>query len=98
MTWPPHRWPQTAGASLTYAFTGRSIGWVAATGPAFGRARVYVDGVLVGTVDLHAATTSWRTVVFAWSWATSGSHTLRIVCAGTAGHAKVGVDALVVLR
>ncbi|MEI7744826.1 MAG: carboxypeptidase-like regulatory domain-containing protein, partial [Chloroflexota bacterium] len=67
-----------AGASVTYTFTGRSVGWVAAGGPSFGAARVYVDGVLVKTVNLHSASATARTVVFTRTWATSGAHTLRI--------------------
>ena len=35
-----------------------------------------------------------RQVVFTHSWSTPGAHTIRIVCAGTAGHPRIDVDAL----
>jgi hypothetical protein len=87
-----------AGASASYTFTGRSIAWVSTFAPDRGSAKVYVDGVLVATVSTYATTTSFRRVAFAKSWSTSGYHTLRIVVVGTAGHPRVDVDALEVLR
>ena len=92
------RFAKAAGASVTYRFTGRAIGWVTTLGPDRGAAKVYVDGVLVATVDTHATGLAFRRVAFAESWSTSGFHTLRIVVAGSAGHARVDVDALEVLR
>ena len=87
-----------AGASVTYAFTGRSIAWVTTLGADRGAAKVYVDGALVSTLDLHAATTTYRRVAFSKSWASSGNHTLRIVVVGTAGRPRVDVDAFEVVR
>lgn len=92
------RYAITAGASMTYSFTGRAIGWVTTLGPDRGIAKVYLDGTLVATIDTHAASLVYRRVVFARSWGSSGFHTIRIVVAGTAGHPRVDVDALEVLR
>jgi hypothetical protein len=86
------------GASVTYAFTGRSIAWVAIRRPAFGRARVYVDGVYRETVDLRASTTQWRRIVYMKSWATSGRHTIRIVSLATAGRPRIDVDSFLLLK
>jgi hypothetical protein len=36
--------------------------------------------------------------VFARSWRSSGSHTVRFVVAGTARHPRVDLDALVIIR
>ena len=44
------------GASVSLTFTGTSIQWTTATGPAFGMARVVIDGVNEGTLDLYAST------------------------------------------
>jgi len=87
-----------AGASATYAFTGRSVAWVTNLCVTCGVARVYVDGALVATIDLHAAGPTFRRVVFSRTWSSSGSHTIRIVVAGTVGHARVDLDALEILR
>ena len=92
------RFATGAGASATYAFTGRAIAWVTTLAPNRGAARVYVDGKLVATIDLASATTTFGRVAFARTWSTSGFHTIRIVVVGTAGHPRVDVDALEVLR
>ena len=87
----------TKGASATFTFTGRSIGWVAAVGRDGGSAIVYIDGVRTATVSLHGST-SYRRLVFSQTWATAGVHTIRIVVVGTKGHARVDVDAIAVIR
>jgi Predicted glycosyl hydrolase len=92
------RYATVAGASASYAFTGRAIAWVTTLGPDRGSAKVYVDGVLVATLDLHANATTYRRVVFAKTWSASGNHSLRIVVVGTAGHPRVDLDAFEVLR
>jgi beta-N-acetylhexosaminidase len=84
-----------ASASATYTFTGQAVGWVASRGPTRGSARVYVDGVDRGTVSLYATTGQSQQIVFATHWASNGSHTLRIVNLGTAGHSRVDVDGFV---
>ena len=82
-----------AGASATYAFTGQAVAWVASRGPTRGSAAVYVDGVRKATISLYAPSFAARQVVFATHWAGNGSHTIRIVNLGTAGHARIDVDA-----
>jgi GH25 family lysozyme M1 (1,4-beta-N-acetylmuramidase) len=89
------RYATSKGASATFQFTGSSVGWVAATGPTRGWVWVYVDGAYAGSVSLHASTGHSRAIVFARNWATVGSHTLKIVVAGTAGHPRVDVDAFI---
>jgi hypothetical protein len=83
------------GASAGYAFNGSSVAWVSYRGPTRGSADVYVDGVKKATVNLYAAANSARQIVFAANWTWNGSHTIKIVCLGTAGHARVDVDAFV---
>ena len=89
---------KAADASISRTFTGRGVAWVAGTGPTRGSARVVIDGVGVATINLHAASLHYRRIVFAKSWLTSGTHTIRIVVSGTPGHARVDLDALVVIR
>jgi beta-N-acetylhexosaminidase len=86
-----------AGATASYTFTGRSVGWVAAVGPSRGSADVYVDGVFRSTVSLNAASRATRQIVFVASWARQGSHTIEIVVLGTPGHPRIDVDAFVQL-
>ena len=64
-------------------------------GPGHGKAKVYVDGVLIRTVDLNASLDAPRRMIFRRHWSTVGSHTVKIVVSGTG---VVGLDAFVVLR
>ena len=79
----------SSGASVSYRFTGRSVALIAEKGPAYGTARVYLDGSLI-TVSLAKATSAARQVVYARS-VTPGTHTLRIVRVTKA----INVDAFV---
>jgi len=89
------RYASASGASASYTFTGSGIGWVTAVGPTRGSARVYVDGVLKSTVSLYAPTAALRRIAYVLNWNTQGTHTIRIVVVGTAGHPRVDVDAFV---
>ncbi len=92
------RYATAAGASATYTFTGRSIALVTTKGPTRGKGKVYVDGALAATVDLYGATPTHRVLAWAQTWASSGSHTVRLVVAGTRGRPRVDLDAFAVLR
>ena len=87
-----------SGATLSTTFTGRAIAWVSTRGPDRGAARVYVDGVLVATLSTQAGQLGVRAVVWSRAWARTGTHTIRIVVAGTPGHPRVDVDAFEILR
>lgn len=87
-----------AGAYATFTFTGRGVAFVTTRAASRGSVKVYVDGVLVTTVSCYAASTTFRWVGFARTWATSGTHTLKFVVVGTAGHPRVDLDAIEVLR
>jgi spore germination protein YaaH len=87
-----------AGASVSYAFTGRAVEWVTSVGPSRGAAKVYIDGVLVATIDLYAPTASFLRVAYARTWSADGNHVIRIVVVGTAGRPRVDVDAFGIVR
>jgi len=86
------------GATATLTFSGRSVSWLAAVGPTRGQARVYIDGRLISTPNLYSTTGAARRVAFARSWTSVGTHTIRIVVVGTAGHPRVDLDSFFVLR
>jgi lysozyme len=89
------RYSTSAGAWASYTFTGSAVAWVAERGPTRGSARVYVDGVYKKTVDLYYPTYQSKRIVYAINWSANGTHTIRIVVEGTAGHPRVDVDAFV---
>lgn len=90
------RYATRAGATATLTFTGRKVVWYGPTGPTRGKARIYLDGTLVRTVDLHARTFDVRDVVFRKAWSSPGAHTLTIEVVGTRGRPMVAIDEFVV--
>jgi hypothetical protein len=92
------RYATTAGAAATLTFTGRGIAFVTSRGPDRGAVNVYLDGTLVARLDLHAATASARIVAWSRTWAGTGTHTLKLVVVGTAGHPRIDIDAFEILR
>lgn len=91
-------WATGRIAAATVSFTARSIGWVASVGSDRGLARVLIDGTFVGVIDLGAATSASRRVVFTRTWAAPGAHTLSISLLGTRTRPRTDVDAFVLLR
>ena len=84
-----------AGAWASYTFTGYSVAWVAFRGPNRGSANVYLDGVFAKTISLYASTYSAKPIAYAASWGSNGTHTIKIVVVGTAGHPRIDLDAFV---
>ena len=83
-----------AGASASLPFRGTAVTWVTATGPAMGKAKVYVDGVLKVTVDNYAkrAAGNVRRTVTGLSDAV---HTVKVVVTGTKRKASKGTTVVV---
>ncbi len=91
------RYATHKGAWVSFRFTGRAFALVAPKGASRGSAKLYVDGHYVSTVSLHRTTWTPRIVIAARSWSASGSHTVKLVVVGTAGHPRVDVDAFLVI-
>lgn len=89
------RYSTKAGARATYTFTGRAIGIVSTRGPGRGKAEVWVDGVKRSTIDLYAAGTHYRQLVWEAHWVNSGTHTVQLRVLGTPGRPRVDLDAFV---
>jgi hypothetical protein len=87
-------------ARATLTFTGRAVSWIGYRDQWSGIARVYVDGVIQGTIDTYAASTQAQAAVYTASGLTDGTHTLEIEVTGThsaaSGGSWVWVDALIV--
>jgi hypothetical protein len=95
--WGGHdRYASAAGSKASLTFTGRSFAWVGSVGPSRGWAKVYVNGVLVKSVNLNAATNANRRILFATTWSTARSRTITIRISATAGHPRGDVDAFIV--
>jgi hypothetical protein len=89
------RYATAAGASASLTTSARGLAFVTARGPTRGSVQVYVDGTLKTTINLYAASVQYRYVAYVASWSSVGTHTLRIVVAGTG---RVDLDAFEVMR
>lgn len=87
----------TKGGSITYSVIvdkpGRTLAIVAPISNNRGVMNVSVDGGAASAVNTYAGTTQNRTIVWQKSLA-AGTHTLKIVNAGTAGRGRIDVDSI----
>lgn len=84
------------GAEATFTFTGRKVAWVSRKSRNSGRAKIYINGKHVKTVDLYSSKGKARQVLYTRSWNTSGTRTLKIEIAGknrASGGRRVDIDA-----
>jgi subtilisin family serine protease len=88
----------SAGASVTFTTTARAIAIVGRRATTNGQAKIYVDGAYVKTVNLQRSTTQNKYIFFSTSWASTATHSVKVVVVGTAGHPGVDIDAFVALR
>jgi hypothetical protein len=88
------------GSGARISFSGRAVAFVSNTGPARGRVAVYLDGRYQTTLDLYAAATQLRRIVWSKSFASSGTHVLEIRPTGTKNalsmSPRIDLDAFVV--
>ena len=49
-------------------------------------------------MSLYSSVFHARRVIFQRAWGSVGTHTIKVVPVGTAGHPRVDIDAFVVLR
>ena len=89
------RYATRAGASATITFAGSAVTIYGPTGPTRGKARVYLDGTLVKTVDLYRSSFDARTAWFSRTWSSTGRHRLSVVVVGTPGRPMVAIDEFV---
>jgi len=88
---------RTVNGIARFTFTGSTFAWVSARSPVRGAASVYVNGVLVGSVDTYSAGSAARLMVFSKTWTSSARRTVEIHVTGTPGHPRVDLDSFVVL-
>ncbi|WP_305782432.1 N-acetylmuramoyl-L-alanine amidase [Symbioplanes lichenis] len=88
----------TAGASLSWTFTGRSAALAVTRTAVSGEAQIYVDGDPAGVIDLRATETLYRRAVWTRSWTSTTEHTVKLVVRGTKGRPGVISDGLVYLK
>ena len=86
----------TNGASVTFPFTGQSFSVIYKGGPSYRNMDVYVDGVLVGTINQQHAASTYKA---RWDYTGQlplGQHTLKLVFVTTSTQYNGSVDAVIV--
>ena len=91
----------STAALAAFTFSGDSIDLVYRRGPLGGNAKVYIDGVDKGTVNMYDATTQWwnnatNPAVTAYTGLGTGTHTMMVAntgVKGTGGGYYVYIDA-----
>lgn len=84
------RWSATTGAYATLTFEGTGATWIGNHAASYGKALVYVDGVLRKTVDEYARTTTYGCRLFTITGLKYGTHTLKIVVSASKNAASRG--------
>lgn len=92
------KYTKTKGKAFKVTATGRVFSFITTTGPTRGKAKVYVDGTYVKTIDMYASSTHYRVQKYTKAFSTSGKHTIKIVVSGTSGRPRVDADAFAILK
>jgi lipoprotein-anchoring transpeptidase ErfK/SrfK len=88
----------TAGASITFTFSGTRLDWIAMKGTTTGIADVYLDDVFSQTIDLSNATAVYQQNVWSTGTVTDGPHKVKIVRSSASASGKyLTIDAVDVL-
>jgi hypothetical protein len=84
----------TAGATFSLSFRGRTVDWVTILGPSMGKASVTIDGVSKGTFDNWASATRYG-YVRRFGGLTDKVHTIKITVLGTRRTGATGTNVVV---
>ncbi len=86
------RYAVDSGKTAWFTFQGTSITWIGPVGPTRGKANVYLDEVMVATVDAYARHFNPRAAIFSRTFDLLGTHTITIETMGTPGRQIIAID------
>ena len=89
------RYAMSSTRRAKMSFTGQEVAFVATRRTTGGRAQILIDGAAAATVDLDAASTAYRRLVFRKGFNGSAKHSIEI---RPLGDGRVELDAFIVLR
>jgi hypothetical protein len=84
------------GATATYTFYAKSIAWIGPVGSTRGKARVSIDGTVIGIVDMRRSSFKPQVNLFSRSWRRAGEHTITIEVVGSGR--PVAIDQFIITR
>ncbi|HEB12188.1 MAG TPA: hypothetical protein ENI11_00740 [Actinobacteria bacterium] len=90
------RYSTKARDSIVYRFIGRRLYLISTKNRRRSKAKIYVDGRYIKTINTYSRKSRFRQVVFKKAWSKRGTHTLRIVNLGN--KRLFDVDGLGVVR
>ena len=90
---PPPRGPRPPTPS-----PGARIALVTTRAVSRGQVRVYLDTVLVATLDTYCRHHRLPDTRLEQTFATTGTHTVKLVVVGTAGRPRVDLDAFAIVK
>ncbi|GEM_PF-5546434 len=76
-----YRFTSTKNQFVVFTIFGATFNWITATGPSFGKAQIYVDGILFKTFDLYSPTVKWKANKII-SGLSNKKHTIKILVIG----------------
>jgi hypothetical protein len=86
-----------AGSRASFVFTGTQASWIGLKDPYSGIANVYVDGILVATVDTYSNAAPYKSHLYTAGGLANTEHTMTIEATGTrnsvSGGSWIWVDA-----
>jgi hypothetical protein len=85
-----HRTTNSSGGSVTISFNGTQAKVIGQRGHNTGIARVYVDGLDAGYVDLYEPTYQYQDLIFDTGVLPAGNHTVQLVWTGTRNASSSG--------
>ena len=78
-------------AYAQFKFTGTGVKWIGAKSNNYGKANVYIDGVLQGSnIDCYNSTKLYQQVLYTKTGLASGTHTIKVVVNGTKNASSTG--------
>lgn len=101
--WAPYylgtiRYSARRGERICYRAHGSRFTLVSTRASSRSKARIYLDGRYVRTIDAYSRRTRYRQAVYTVTWPRAGWHRLTVVNLGTRGRSRFDVDALAVER
>lgn len=85
-----YSYSNAAGSTVTATFSGTRLDLIATEGPAYGLARVIVDGGAGVMVDLYSSAPKFQQAVYSTGDLANGVHTVKIICTGYRNDAATG--------
>ena len=87
-----------SSAKIGLSFTGHQVAVVGPKSPKRGKAKVYIDGVYITTINMKSAGNLYRQIVFTRAFPAGGTHRITLQPTGTTSYPMFRLDAFVISK